>query len=241
MTFAAETPDDEKGYARLRHNRDPGGVRRGLIRLGGVLGLRTAEITRGELGAPRDVLCVVVLRGGALLYPGFVTAFPQADFCVLGMRRTPGRLSVDHQYMSDVPRDGYQATVYIDCVAATGGTLLAAREAIAARCATGHEVAAVISGAAAATARLREAGVNMVGFSLYEGLDGQVVYPDMGELDAGDLFSGVSSPEGPGGADVPDAPREADAPDAPAGADGPGPPDRAGGPGVPGAPEGPGR
>jgi len=199
VTFAAEAPDEEKGYARLQHITDPGEVRHGLIGLGGVLGLRTAEIMRAELGALRDVLCVLVLRGGALMYPGFAAAFPHADFCVLGMRRTPDQLRVDHQYMTDVPRSSYQATVYIDCIAATGGTLLAAREAIAARCATGHEVAAVVSSAAAATDRVRAMGVSFVGFSLYEGLNGRVVTPDMGELDAGDLFSGVSWPSAPDG------------------------------------------
>ncbi|WP_329377087.1 uracil phosphoribosyltransferase [Streptomyces sp. NBC_01716] len=201
MTFAAEAPDDEKRYARLQHTTDPGEARHGLIGIGGVLGLRTAEIMRAELGALRDVLCVFVLRGGALMYPGFATAFPQADFCVLGMRRTADRLRVDHQYMTDVPRGSYQATVYIDCVAATGGTLLAAREAITARCDTGHEVAAVVSSAAAATDRVRATGISFVGFSLYEDLDGQVVTPDMGELDAGDLFSGVSWPSVPDGSE----------------------------------------
>lgn len=192
MTFAAETPDEEKRYARLQHATDPAEVRRGLIELGGILGLRTAEIMRGELGALRDVLCVLVLRGGALMYPGFATAFPQADFCMLGMRRMPDQLRMDHQYMTDLPRDDYQGTVYIDCIAATGGTLLAAREAVAARCDTGHEVAAVVSSAAAATDRIRTTGISLVGFSLYEGINGRVVTPDMGELDAGDLFSGVS-------------------------------------------------
>lgn len=197
MTFAAEIPDDEKRYAGLRHADDRGAARSGIIELGGVLGSRAAGILRAELGDLRHVLCVVVLRGGALMYPGFAAAFPRADFCVLAMRRTPDLRSVAHQYMTDVQRDRYDATVYVDCIAASGGTLLAAREAVGARCATGHEVAAVISSAAAATDRLRAEGISSVGFSLYENLDGQVVTPDMGELDAGDLFSGVSWPAAP--------------------------------------------
>ena len=194
MTFPVEITDDEKQYARLRHRTEPGEVRQGLIQLGRVLGLRTADVMDERFGSLQNVLCVVILRGGALLYPGFTTTFPQADFCVLGMRRTPGEGSVKSEYMTAVPRDSYQATVYIDCVSATGGTLLAARELIAGTCHTGHEVAAVVSGAAAGTEVLQAAGVNVVGFSIYEELNGQVVMPDMGALDAGDLFSGVAPP-----------------------------------------------
>ncbi|MGW6455468.1 uracil phosphoribosyltransferase [Streptomyces sp. NPDC055078] len=203
MTFPAEITDDERRFARLRHATDPGEVRHGIIELGDVLGLRTADILRKELGSPRDVLCVIVLRGGALMYPGFARAVPHADFCMLGMRRSPDQRSVADEYMTAIPRDTYQATVYLDCVAATGGTLLAARQRVTGTCDPGHEVAAVISSAAVATERLRAAGVDLLGFSLYDELDGQVVTPDMGEFDAGDLFSGVvarrSAPGRPGG------------------------------------------
>ncbi|WP_416959020.1 uracil phosphoribosyltransferase [Streptomyces sp. Agncl-13] len=192
MTFLVETADDEKRYARLAHLTEPGEVRQELVELSGVLGRRTADIVTERFGRSRHVLCVIVLRGGALMYPGFVAAFPTADFCVLGMRRAADRDAVHHEYMTAVPRDAYEVTVYIDCISATGGTLLAVREVIAAHCATGHEVAAVVSGAAAGTDVLRQAGINVVGFSLYEDLDGPVVLPDMGALDAGDLFSGVA-------------------------------------------------
>ncbi|MFI9202542.1 uracil phosphoribosyltransferase [Streptomyces sp. NPDC053048] len=206
MTLPAditEITDDGKQFARLRHATDPGEVRRGIIELGDVLGPRTADIVRNELVSLQDVLCVVVLRGGALLYPGFARAFPWADFCMLGMRRRPepggNRLSPANEYMTTVPREEYRATVYIDCVSATGDTLLAARNSVARMCDGGREVAAVVCSAGVATARLRGAGIGLVGFSLHEDLDGQVVVPDMGELDAGDLFSGVPRHPAPGG------------------------------------------
>lgn len=195
MTFPAEAADEEGLFARLQRSNDPGEVRHGILALGDLLGLHAAGVIRAAHGPLQNVLCMVILRGGALLYPGFARAFPQADFCMLGMRRAPDHGSVDVEYMTAVPRDTYQATIYIDCISATGGTLLAARRLVTGKCDTGHEMAAVISSAAMATGRLQTAGLGLLGFSLYEELNGQVVTPDMGELDAGDLFSGVTSDE----------------------------------------------
>jgi hypothetical protein len=199
VTAPVELPDEEKRFDRLRHAHDAREVRHGLIGLGTVLGPRTADLLERESGPLREVLCVVVLRGGALLYPGFAAAFPHADFLMLGMRRAADGRTVDADYITEVPRTAYRTTVYIDCVAATGGTLLAARRLVAARCDPGREYAAVVSGAAVATGRLEAAGVRPIGFSLYEELDGRVVTPDMGEFDAGDLFSGVVRHPPPGG------------------------------------------
>ncbi|MFE3022228.1 uracil phosphoribosyltransferase [Streptomyces sp. NPDC059256] len=202
MTLPTEISGAEKRVARLQEATDPFEVRQGIIELGHVLGPRTADIVHGELGPLDDVLCVVVLRGGALMYPGFAAAFPHADFCMVGMRRSPDGNSVAHEYLTDIPRDSYQATIYIDCVAATGGTLLAVGALVSARCHTGPELAAVINSASAATERLHLAGIDLLGFSLYEELYGPVVTPDMGRLDAGDLFSGGA---GRSGADGPNS------------------------------------
>ncbi|MEU5401388.1 uracil phosphoribosyltransferase [Streptomyces sp. NPDC005963] len=199
MIIPTEISGAEKRLARLQHAVDPVEVRQGIIALGHVLGPRTADIVRGEFGALDDVLCVVVLRGGALMYPGFAGAFPEADFCMVGMRRSPDQQSVEHEYLTAIPRASYRATIYIDCIAATGGTLLAAGALVSARCTTGPELAAVISSAAVATERLHLAGIDLLGFSLYEDLRGPVVAPDLGRLDAGDLFSGSAKRPGPDG------------------------------------------
>ncbi|MET9293102.1 uracil phosphoribosyltransferase [Streptomyces sp. NPDC003077] len=202
MAAALEVPDGGDRYRRLSAAVPPEEVRRTAIELGEVLAHRARSLL-GAPGGPRhavpgSVLCVVVLRGGALLYPGFSVVFADADFCMLGMRRENG--AVRTEYVTPIPGNAYAATLYLDCVTATGGTLLAAREAVGGRCAPGRETAVVISGAATATKRLGEAGMDVLGCSLHEGLNGDVVLPDMGALDAGDLFSGAAGrPSAPGG------------------------------------------
>lgn len=170
-----------------RH-RAPDEVRRDLFRLSHAL----AEATREVLGEQaRDTLCVIVLRGGLLLYPGFGHVFADADFCLLGMRRQDDN-SVTCDYMTTPTHREYGSAVLIDCVAATGGTLLMARQMLAARRDIPVHVAAVVCSSRRATQRLVAEGIDVVGFGLQEGLDGDIVTPDLGEMDAGDLFAGLS-------------------------------------------------
>lgn len=165
------------------------GVRHDVARLSYVLS-RATLTTIGETSGVRDdeVLCAIILRGGLLLYPGFAAEFAASDFCLLGMRREqPDKVICE--YLTSLSRLSYSVVVLADCVAATGNTLLTAREILAGTCQISTCVAAVICASRQATATLRDAGINVVGFSLSEDLDGSVVTPDLGELDAGDLFS----------------------------------------------------
>lgn len=171
-------------------------VRRDIARLSHELGRATRDIIREQTrGRQAAVLCAIILRGGLLLYPGFAAEFGDSDFCLLGMRRAhAGRVICE--YMTSPSRPAYDVAVLVDCVAATGGTLLTARKALGeAHHVTAH-VASVVCSSKLATATLLDAGFEVAGFSLNDGLAGDVVTPDLGELDAGDLFSGL--PETPG-------------------------------------------
>ncbi|WP_283134701.1 uracil phosphoribosyltransferase [Rhizohabitans arisaemae] len=192
--------------ARRHRVADPGGVyrtlrttsvpsdqaRRDVFHLSHLLGAAARDRVRAAAGEEAAVLCVVVLRGGLLLYPGFGQAFAEADFSLLGMRRRDdGVVACD--YMTTPHRDTYAAAVLIDCVAATGRTLLTARDMLAKSQVTAAAfLAAVVCSSAQATRTLLGEGVDVLGISLDEELAGDVVVPDLGAMDAGDLFSGLS-------------------------------------------------
>lgn len=188
MTLRREVADTDGLYATISAASQPTALMRDNIdRLGRTL----ARATRDAPGVVdlRDVLCVFILRGGALLYPSFAAEFGSADFCMLGLRRDGGEVSCD--YRTSVPRASYDLVLYVDCIAGTGGTILAAHRAIAEVTDAAQEIAAVICSATTATRVLDGAGIGMIGFSLDEAEDNGLVLPDLGKLDAGDLFTGI--------------------------------------------------
>ncbi|MEV0740524.1 phosphoribosyltransferase [Streptomyces sp. NPDC050549] len=189
MRAEATTVADPAGVYRtlVGTGSEPEQVRQGIFELSRVL----ADATRAAVPDDATVLCVIVLRGGQLLYPGFAPPFAHTHFCLLGMERDEqGRARC--RYMTPPSRQLYDVAVLIDCVAATGGTLLAARQVLADSCKISRHVAAVLCSSDRATRTLTGEGIDVLGFRLHEALDGDVVTPDLGELDAGDLFSGVS-------------------------------------------------
>ena len=193
MTFILELPDADGRYAELATTDLPKALVRDYIGQLGIALARTVRDCRTDAGdRARRVLCVIILRGGALLYPAFAVEFDDADFCMLGLRR--GRRGVVADYRTAIPRRSYERIVYIDCVAATGGTIFAARRAVAQQCTTDEEISAVICGARTATRALYGAGVSVVGFSLDEAEANGIVGPDLGRLDAGDLFTTTGDP-----------------------------------------------
>ncbi|MDQ2837926.1 MAG: hypothetical protein M3Y42_04025 [Actinomycetota bacterium] len=184
MTRQLEIPDPDQLYARFRSEPGPRWSARVTV---GSLGDRLADATANVLTGHGRVLCVVILRGGALLYPSFSQRLPNADFMMLGLRREAGQVLCN--YRTTIPQPHYDQLVYLDCVAATGSTILTARAAIAEQCLFEQELAAVICSSEPASAVLGNAGIGLVGFSLHEQVDAGIVSPDLGELDAGDLFS----------------------------------------------------
>jgi len=189
MSELVEISDSDGWYARFRAAQPPRWqARQAVDRLGERLAGATAE-RLARCGVAEDrVLCAVLLRGGALLYPAFASRLPGADFTLLGLQRQPSG-TVACSYLSNVPQSRYDRIVYVDCVAATGRTLLAARMALAQHCLSGGDLAALICSSTPATELVAAAGYDVVGFSLWEAVDGGIVSPDLGELDAGDLFS----------------------------------------------------
>jgi hypothetical protein len=183
-----ELPDSEGLYAAITVADVPKALLRKRI---GQLGRRLARAVR-DAGRPGDrVLCVVVLRGGALLYPAFADEFGDAAFCMLGLRRVGG--DVVTEYRTEIPGGAYDRVVYLDCVAATGRTIFAARRAIAPICHAAEEVAAVVCAATTATRALNAAELGVIGFSLDEAETSGVVAPDFGRLDAGEVFADGST------------------------------------------------
>lgn len=190
MTISRQVPDTDDLYATISTASRPTALMRHHIdRLGRSLA-HAVHSTPGVAGLS-DVLCVIILRGGALLYPSFAAEFSSADFCMLGLRRDGAEVSCD--YRTTIPRAAYDLVLYVDCIAGTGGTVLAAHRAISAVTDTAQEIATVICSATPATRALRDANIGLIGFALDESEKDGLVKPDLGKLDAGDLFTGTGA------------------------------------------------
>jgi uracil phosphoribosyltransferase len=139
-----------------------------------------------------SVLCVFILRGGALLLPGFLQHMADAPYCLLALKRDPATGSATPLYASDLPNAEISAIVYVDCIAATGGTIDAARRYMTHHYRPTREMLVVIASSAAATRRLSDDGMDVLGVSLFERIEGTLLTPDLGRLDAGDILSGMA-------------------------------------------------
>jgi uracil phosphoribosyltransferase len=187
--FVVELMGDRGLYERMKEpSVTRSEVRQHLIALGHVLAMRAKlEIIERMAGAER-ILCAILLRGGLLLYPGFVAEFPRADFCLLGMSRHAG--SARCEYQSRVRRADHELIIYLDCVVASGGTIRAATEVLASLSPTAAGMAACICASEVGVIALQGMGLSVMGFSLHEGTRGPLVVPDLGALDAGELSAG---------------------------------------------------
>lgn len=150
MASRDEVPDPGGSYEAVTRPGVPvAKVRRGILELGRLLGAHTRR------AVPEDAatLGVVILRGGLLLYPGFAEMFPEMDFCVLAMERD-GDGRAEFRYRTRIARSEYDRAILIDCVAATGGTLLTARRVLGSEHRVGAFQAAVLCSSKRATATL---------------------------------------------------------------------------------------
>jgi uracil phosphoribosyltransferase len=198
--------EDRRGLYRLVRSKGlhRAGMRQNITDLGAVLARHTRKLTDREFPSANRILCAVILRGGAILYPGFLAEFQEADFCLMGLRRAEdGSGRVHCTYCSTIDNASYDLAIYIDCIAGTGGTLCAAKQFLQGRCRIAADLASVICSTSVATRILRGLGTGIVAFSLSERLNGNIVAPDFGELDAGDLFSGIGQPLRPDGISAP--------------------------------------
>lgn len=187
MTFKRLIADPNGQWAAVACSADFVSMRRQVASLSRTL---AAETRNGLVASPSGVgrtLLVPILRGGALLYHEFALCIPEADVCLLAMRRAA--TGVECVYSSGVAAESYDAVVYVDCVAGTANTLLAAQCEIAKQCDSTLNVAAVLCASRMATERLSASSFAVVGFALAEDLDGPLVLPDLGAADAGDLFA----------------------------------------------------
>ncbi len=172
-----------RGELAKKHMRDR------ISQLGIVLAKHTRTEIAQRIVPSNEILCVVILRGGMMLYPGFLSEFPDADFCMIGMQRQDNGEGVLCNYATTVRRKRYDVALYIDCIAASGRTILTTRALLKDRCIITRDAAALLSCSATGAQVLQQEGVGLVGISLNESLKGDVVSPDFGELDAGDLFT----------------------------------------------------
>lgn len=154
--------------------------------LGTILAEHTYEIVRSGTAHPQPILCVFILRGGAMLYPAFSARFTQADVCFLGMRRTDDGVACE--YATPIPRHDYHAVVLVDCVIGTGATITAVRKCLKPIQRESNYVATLCS-SRQATTQLADDGLTVIGMALDEKLEDGLVLPHLGHLDAGDLFS----------------------------------------------------
>jgi uracil phosphoribosyltransferase len=187
--FAIELVGDRALYERMNEpSVTRSEVRQHLIALGHVLAKRAKREIIERMGGAELVLCAILLRGGLLLYPGFVAEFPLADFCLLGMSRHAGGARCGYQ--SRVRRADHELIIYLDCVVATGGTIRAARDVLATLSPAAAGMAACICASEAGVIALHGMGLGVIGFSLHEGTRGPIVVPDLGALDVGELSAG---------------------------------------------------
>lgn len=187
MTFERLIVNPHGEWAAIACSTDFVDMRRQVANLSATLAAETRSSLVAHPSGAGQILLVPILRGGALLYHEFALCMPEADVCLLAMRRSA--TAVECVYSSGVTSDAYDAVVYIDCVAGTANTLFAARREIARRCVSALDVAAVLCASRVATERLIGSRFAVVGFALAEDLDGPLVLPDLGAADAGDLFS----------------------------------------------------
>lgn len=189
-----ELPDTNGLFAGIRGNTlSKLSARKKLLALGVDLAARSKDILSDLHIQPNQVLFSVLLRGGAMMYPGFLAAFPEADFCMVALRRTAGGFGAPKAiYCSGSHHSRYKCTVFLDCISGTGRTILQAQTALKATTQSDLHLAAVICSTRTAQKALSQAGIGIFGYSLNETLDGPLVLPDFGSLDAGDIFSSVS-------------------------------------------------
>ncbi|MFZ5869738.1 MAG: uracil phosphoribosyltransferase [Actinomycetota bacterium] len=161
-------------------------VRQYVDELAEVLAEHTHRVVRKHAPYGAPVLCVFLLRGGALLYPAFAARFRDADVCFLGLRRIPDGVVCD--YATPVPRESYEAVLLVDCIVGTGATVRAARAHLGPM-RQAREYVATLCSARQTTASLVADGLTFIGLALDEDLDDGLVLPDLGHLDAGDVFS----------------------------------------------------
>ncbi|MBZ5762106.1 uracil phosphoribosyltransferase [Rhizobium sp. VS19-DR104.2] len=183
--------EDRRGLYKAVRSGVPSriGMRENLSDLGFSLARQTRVIVMAQLPAPQRVLCVVILRGGGMLYPGFLSEFVEADFCMLGLQRGDGgQGEAKCTYCSPLESSHYDSIIFLDCISATGGTILEASRFLQTRCDTEARLAAVICSSAVGSRALNDSGIGVIGFSLRENMKGNVVTPDFGEMDAGDIF-----------------------------------------------------
>ena len=177
-------------YARLSESGTNNAAAKLLIReLAQQLAGRVRQVVQESIGA-RTVECVVVLRGGLLLYPAFSECFLDARVTVVAARRSSNGRVIE--YDSGIPNTPVDLCLYLDSVVGTGLTLGRVHSHLGARRSARRSLACVLSSSSLGAERLAQMHIDMVGFSLNESVDSNgLVRPDLGTRDAGDLVAGV--------------------------------------------------
>lgn len=158
----------------------------------GALGLHVArDVKQAGLSDGRDdrVLLVTILRGGLLLYPSFVEAFPSAAIGLVQVRRVGDdeRAIVYEMF----PSLRCAVVLYLDTVVGSGKTIEKVVGRVRQIQPNATHCVCVISSASVGTAKLASLGLRVFGISTDEHLRDGLVLPDLGERDAGDLASGI--------------------------------------------------
>ncbi|RMG85882.1 MAG: hypothetical protein D6712_08720, partial [Chloroflexi bacterium] len=68
-----------------------------------------------------DALCVVILRGGLLLYPAFFTRFLNMNFALVDVKQAADNRVIN--YDAWPKRDTYRLAIYLDTIIGTGKTI----------------------------------------------------------------------------------------------------------------------
>lgn len=189
MAFVLTLRDTDDLYKKSQiENIKKTDLRECLNVLGHNLAQQTKQVFEISKLKYDNVLCVVILRGGAFLFSGFLTHFPSSDFCMAGISRDSETGTPQCDYITAIESHRYDCVVYLDCVVASGSTILKAHEKLSSLCQFGDKVAAVICSSTDGTRKLTEAGFSVLGYSLSEHNENGVVAPDFGRMDAGEVF-----------------------------------------------------
>lgn len=180
-------------YLHMRaHESVVEGRRRALEAARAAAELLRADTDRGDAPDPSFVL---VARGGLLLYPALLEAFPAATYLIISARRRAGGVDI-HEDAAELATLAGGSVVVVDAVIATGTTVREVVAIIRRTCSPSRLLALSLSCTQEAEKNLSQHSIPVITTARDDLVNG-IPSIDLGGLDAGDTFAGQPTSENP--------------------------------------------